>query len=485
MTTHALPESPMGQRLWEIFGRYPWSFLQLRDGDRDWMTVNNYPLKPRVLWKRWQDAATQIGVRFGSSTQYAVIDIDKGSPHLNSIAIAGIKEALETIGIVRVINMRSSWSGGLHLYCPLPEAVNTFNLAIALKGCLSAHGFDLKDGHLETMPNVKAYGRSWVKEFVEYQGHRLPLQPGSGSMLLNDQFQPVSDKLERLFWTWEFASTQQDTELLAMALAAAKNNRRKHKTVHTPFAEWRDDLRDELSQGWTDYGQTNALLKSIATYGRVFLKLEGTALAEHVEDTARSLPGFDRWCRHTHEIARKSWCWARSVEKYYYPAGSTAASEGDGKAIEDKPNGNKERSWDAARRIVNAVTQLWLDDREDLTKPTDLAAAIVKFARCSLKTLYRHRELWHPDTVEAQLGEGKTCKTAHVATLLDCYRPPDTPSIPNSAITPQPLINGFLTHPGGGMKSPYPENRHKKNLSSGMVRGFGGKEGLSTTGEGV
>ncbi|MEO0377769.1 MAG: hypothetical protein AAF329_24865 [Cyanobacteria bacterium P01_A01_bin.17] len=222
MTTHALPESPMGQRLWEIFGRYPWSFLQLRDGDRDWMTVNNYPLKPRVLWKRWQDAATQIGVRFGSSTQYAVIDIDKGSPHLNSTAIAGIKEALETIGIVRVINLRSSWSGGLHLYCPLPEAVNTFNLAIALKGCLSAHGFDLKDGHLETMPNVKAYGRSWVKEFVEYQGHRLPLQPGSGSMLLNDQFQPVSDKLERLFWTWEFCSTQQDPELLAMALAAVE-----------------------------------------------------------------------------------------------------------------------------------------------------------------------------------------------------------------------------------------------------------------------
>ncbi|NER84068.1 MAG: hypothetical protein F6K42_31920, partial [Leptolyngbya sp. SIO1D8] len=104
------PDSTDGQRLWDMFGVYPWKFILKYDGERNWMTEGRYPLRPRLLWKHFQDAAVQIGVRFGNRTQYALLDIDRGSPYLTMSAITQLREALETIGIVRTIPIRSSWS---------------------------------------------------------------------------------------------------------------------------------------------------------------------------------------------------------------------------------------------------------------------------------------------------------------------------------------------------------------------------------------
>ena len=290
MTATALtPKDPMGQRLWETFGNYPWQFL-LQHDDHEWVT-KKYPLRPRLLWNYWQDAAVQIGVRFGSTTRYAVIDIDKGSDYLNSSAIGHIEGALETLGIVRTVKLRSSFSGGHHLYIPLPKAVNTFNLAVALDRTLKAHDFAVAKGQLEIFPNIKTFGRSWLNEFVEYLGHRLPLQPGSGSVMLNDSLQPVGATLERFFWSWDFAAQAQDMALLHQALATAKRNRGRKKVL-TPLRQWREDLEGEIAEGWTDFGQTNHILKSIATYGRVFLGLEAHDLAQYTADTAQSAQGM-------------------------------------------------------------------------------------------------------------------------------------------------------------------------------------------------
>ncbi|MEM9807965.1 MAG: hypothetical protein AAF959_22080, partial [Cyanobacteria bacterium P01_D01_bin.56] len=264
-----MPQSLMGQRLCATFGTYPWKFI-LKHDDHDWVTEGRYPLRPRLLWKHWQDAAVQIGVRFGHTTQYALIDIDKDSQYLNQHSVGDIEAALETLGIVRTVRVRSSYSGGIHLFIPLPEQVNTFNLAVALDGCMSAHGFTVKPGQLELLPNKKLFGRSWLGEHTEYQGHRLPLQPGSGSCLLDHALNPMGGSLERFFWGWDFAANAQDLELLTQALATAKRNRGRKKVL-TPLRQWKEDLDTEIAEGWTGEGQTNGLLKAIATYGRVFL----------------------------------------------------------------------------------------------------------------------------------------------------------------------------------------------------------------------
>ncbi len=55
---------------------------------------------------------------------------------------------------------------------PLNGAVNTFNLAVAVKFCLQTQGFEVKEGQLEIFPNDKSYG---VVTKILYKGHRLPL----------------------------------------------------------------------------------------------------------------------------------------------------------------------------------------------------------------------------------------------------------------------------------------------------------------------
>ena len=485
MTT-ALPQSPLGQRLWELFGSYPWAFLLKHDGGLAWKTITRYPLKPRVFWAHWQDAAVALGVRFGHTTQYAVIDIDKGSAYLNEKSLSEIGEALETIGIYRTVPIRSSHSGGLHLYIPLPEPVKTFDLACALKNCLKAFGFAIAEGQLEIMPNTKAFGRSWnKKDFVEYQGHRLPLQPGSGSVMLNHAYQPVGDSLERLFWSWDFAAKAQVLPELLEAMSFAKRHRRKHKRLQTKLEQWRDDLQHEIAEGWTDYGQTNYLLKQFATFGRVFLGLSGEELATYVADRALGSPGYETYCRHQHQINRKALCWARSVENYYYPARSEGNGlQGDtGYPLEPEANGNKARSWDASQRIVRAMyTILSEGTYKRLETITQWATELIRLAGCSMSTLYRNLTMWHPDHSTTLDEFLKLCVMPHqardTAFSLLC---PGLESNPYERM-PEPALNGFLTHLGGGMKSLSPGATPLKKLIPEGIGGCGGKGEFSTGG---
>ncbi|MEL6394106.1 MAG: hypothetical protein AAFR97_15285, partial [Bacteroidota bacterium] len=265
------------------------------EGDTDdatvpnWRTVDNYPLRPRSLWQRWQDAAQLVGVRFGNTTTYALLDIDAGSDYLSRLD--DIKAVLETIGIVRTVAIRSSWNGGLHLYIPLPDVYPTFDVACSLKYCLESQGFKLAEGQLETFPNVKSYAHWWKGQFSEYHAHRLPLQPGSGSAMLNQDYQPISGDLSRFFWSWQFAARSQDVEALGAALKHGRDQHRKRPKLRShPVDRWRLDLEAEIEEGWSDHGQTNGLLKSIACYGRVFERLAGQELIDYTVRIAVSRP---------------------------------------------------------------------------------------------------------------------------------------------------------------------------------------------------
>ncbi|MBL1178135.1 hypothetical protein [Pantanalinema sp. GBBB05] len=55
---------------------------------------------------------------------------------------------------------------------------------------------------------------------------------------------------------------------------------------------WKQDLEREMAEGWTGYGQTDHLLKTIACYGVVFQGLTGTALVDYVEQTAIASAGY-------------------------------------------------------------------------------------------------------------------------------------------------------------------------------------------------
>jgi hypothetical protein len=432
-----LPADPLGQRLCETFGRYLWRTIHAElpndaTAKPAWTTNTQYALRPRVLWNDWQDANTLIGVRFGTETVYGLLDIDAGSDYCTSDGIAQIRAALETIGITRTLLTRSSWNGGLHLYIPLPEAVNTFNLAVALQECLKAQGFRLKAGQLEIFPNVKAYG---VTTFIEYQAHRLPLQRASGSCLLDDDLNSTGNSLARFFWLWDQLADHQDMDTLHHAFKIGRDNHRKRpKRKSHPVESWRQDLDIEITDGWTSHGQTNHLLKTIACYGRVFEGLQGQDLIDYTLRMAISRPGYEQWCRHQADIERKVTAWARSVEHYYWPLGTTPTRETP-PVQNNLVSFNRQQAADAQNRIRAAYADL--EQVGELPEQiTARATAIAQVAHVSQQTLYKHLSLWHPHHAQGEINDDTSLSA-----------PESVPSEPTIE-TPEPLSEKGL-HPIG------------------------------------
>lgn len=461
------PADPLGKRLCETFP-YRWQSI-VADNPTDatekaaWQTLTRYPLRPRALWNLWQDAAQLVGVRFGQTTTYALIDLDKdGRYHPNKTPgiLSIIRAALETIGIYRTILIRSSWSGGLHLYIPLPASVSTFDLAVALKHCLEAQDLFLHPGQLEVFPNVKSYGKA--DKIVEYNAHRLPLQPGSGSTLLKDDLQPIRGNLDQFFQSWDIAAAGQDMDELEKALARARKGHRTHRVSRSNVIDsWKQDLLSDIEQGWTGHGQTNHLLKAIACYGVVFESLSGEALAHYVEQTATHSPGYSQWCRHQHEIGKRIKEWASAAEDHYWALGTTPKRERSPQAGNNIVCFNRQRAEDAQSRIKAAVTEL--QARGEL--PDGMTArmkAISQLAKCSFSTLQKYKELWQPQ--ERVIAPAEPASTT--------LAPPSEPSTQApKAASPEELHT--ISYMKGGALAPdqSPSNLHLDRKGEGTGRG--------------
>ena len=404
------PKDLQGQQLCEIFGSYLYCTIYAdmpTDAKKPrWHTQRRYKLKSRVLYRDWQDTEKLIGVRPGHTIAYALLDIDINSPYhpkQNVRAIARIEAALETIGITRTIRIRSSWSEGIHLYLPLPESVKTFDLAVSLKNCLEPQGFKFKPGHLECFPNTKAYGNT-IK--TEYLAHRLPLQPASGSCLLDEVFSPASNKLADFLQRWNIAAAGQDILTLKQALPLARKNRfKKVRRRLNKVDSWKQDLETVLAEGWTGTGQTNQLLKEIACYGHVFLGHCEEELVDFVYQQAIASPGYGKWCGHQHEIKLRSRVWATAVERYYWPVGTYDATHRTRqKSANNIVPFNDVRARNAQESIKAAVQHL--KAAGGLPKKATERSCEIRQAQAelgerssSLETLYKaeNKKLWHPD----------------------------------------------------------------------------------------
>jgi hypothetical protein len=117
-------------------------------------------------------------------------------------------------------------------------------------------------------------------------------------------------------------------EALRHAMKIGRDNHRKRpKRRSHPVESWRHDLDTVITEGWTDYGQTNYLLKTIACYGHVFESIQGQALIDYTLRIALNCPGYEQYCRHQHDIERKVTAWVRAVEGYYWPLGTTPSRD--------------------------------------------------------------------------------------------------------------------------------------------------------------
>ena len=417
-----LPKDPVGAKFCQLFNHL-WHFILAPVGlqgakVKNWYTEKRYPLQPRNLWQMYLDPGKLVGLRFGPATRYLVIDLDIHSPYHPKRSFKkykGILHALEKIGLCRYIVVQSSYSEGIHIFVILPEQAPTFGLACAVRDALEEAGYYLRDGQLEIFPNVKAYRKKGISD---YKGIRLPLQPGTGSYILDDDLCPISDSISDFLAMADWVAEGQDMSTLNEAIAVAKTRQKKRYNYSVEYspkvANWEAHLKERIETGWTGYHQTNDLLKDIGTHGRVFKGLGGEKLVDYIYQTVNAAPGYRKWCRHQHEIKLRCRDWAHSTEDYYYPLGTYSsrresyAQMWSKTAVESKNLVNEQRQLEALERIKLAVeyVQKQLGALPKLIK--ERVAAIIAAAKeltgkaLSRNTLYKREYLpfWHPQAAE-------------------------------------------------------------------------------------
>jgi hypothetical protein len=384
-------------------------------------------ITPEELVEDWQKPNLLVGVGFGKETSYFMLDIDQHSinhPFQTPDGIKSIVHCLEDIGLCRYIIIQSSDSNGIHLYFPLPQAVPTFALANLISEYLTTNSFKIAGGTLEIFPNLKAYvNRKNYQDWTKYQRHRLPLQ--EGSFILDDNWE-IEEKqdLETFLEMWKICSHGQDITTLMEFLEISQlppleveDLRNPCQPTTTKSKKFLTDLNETIKRGWTDFHQTNFILRRIGAKGVVFERLGGVALIDYLEKVAVSLPGYSQYCRHRHEIRTRCRDWAKFCEKHYAPLGYQQPIT---KRLSSKSGlNNLEKQDDAQNRITQAIREL-LEDGKFPSIVRERAIAICEKARCSQQTLYKYKDLWHPDW----LSEEKiVCNTLSDQEYSQCYTP--------------------------------------------------------------
>jgi hypothetical protein len=426
-----LPKDPIGKRYVEYFW-HPYSAIiapvPQKGTKPDWRTLKHY-LQPSQLWAAHQNPEKLIGIRFGKTTRFAIIDIDKNSNYHNPEAIKHIKEALEEIGIVRTITIQSSYSEGYHIVIPFETEINTFNLACALEQTLKDADIKIRPGQIEIFPNAKPYSQ---KTIINYNAVRCPMQPGSGAFILNEDLEPESQSVTTFLDQCDLAAAGQETEQIKRAInrARKRHKREKYRQPTSATVEaWKKDWEEIIAQGWTAQGQTNTLLQIMVGYAIVFQDLQGEELVEKVIETAKNAPGYKEYCRHQHEIEKRVRHWVETTtrHKWYTPYCSypertlgtfantynqTEAEKENKEAsaqynqdnvipFDRRKAANQERSQQAQKRIKTIVESLEKEQRLNQSVTERAKQIKVEYKKqynrtISQETLYKHQELWHP-----------------------------------------------------------------------------------------
>jgi hypothetical protein len=381
------------------------------DKSPNWYTERRFPLSDRTI----EQGAQLYGVRFGQTTAYVMIDIDRGSayhPDRHADKICRIRQAMESIGLVESLVCTSSDSGGLHLYFPLDVAQKSYAIGIAVTALMERQGLKVKPGQLEVFPNARPYCRSGFPPLLN--GHRLPMQ--NGSLLLNQNLEPLlwSDR-DTFAQNWQRA--QHRNQIDQVAIQRLVKTRRQKFAITTSAEKFLNDLNATIQEGWTGNGQTNHILGRIAMRSYVFGEvlyasepLTGEALVEDIVKTAKQLPGYEEYCNHRHDIEARAKEWSRSIEQgsHYFPYGRKDLKIIDLETPTKENNRdlwNQKQSNEARQRIQAAVADLL--NKEKLASQTTKRFNQLAEYGIGGSTLYKHKDLWDPKSlqIEESIGE--------------------------------------------------------------------------------
>ncbi|PZV11440.1 MAG: hypothetical protein DCF22_14500 [Leptolyngbya sp.] len=380
-----------------------------------WQTESRHLLSDRLI----KQGAYLYGVRFGKETNYVMVEIDAGSPYHpgnDPQAINSMFAALEPLGLVQCVAIQSSDRTpsllsdrrGIHFYFPFEEAQNSYQIAFAVKACLARTGFKVRDGWLEIFPHPRPYQKG--KPSL-YRGHRLPLQ--HASYLLNDDFEPIYTLETEFVAQWNHAQRRNDVDTATIE-QVSREIIRKTQFPSTSAAKFNADLDAEIDLGFTGSGQTNYLLGRVIMKGYIFhhvlagcIPLEGEALTTYAVETTQSLPGYQEFCGHQHEIEKRARDYTRAISTsryYHYDPSKSKRSKSSLKLPSDgestnAPTLNERRSMEAKQRIRNALADML--NKGTLPAQTTARKRAIAARGVSPRTLDKSRDLWHPEYLQS------------------------------------------------------------------------------------
>jgi len=413
--TAPCPRPDLADAYWSKFNA--WQFLQASvpkaHQKPDWKAIHTYPIARRLAHR-----GKLIAIRPKTYTQFLVLDLDALSryhPQQNPYAIPQLQQALEErLGLVSCIPIRSSDSRGLHLWYWFKDEQNSYRLAEAVAIVLKEAGFILQAGHLETFPNRKA----WIDsdnpdDWSQYHAIRLPLlEPGSYLLDACNDYQPLLhpllDQQQEFLHLIEHCQRRNDltSERIEAILATQP---KPYKKVSVSGNQYLTDLLDKVRDGWDGHGQTNQILFDVTRLIRIFGHLlhstdpywETERLTHAIHDYLLTLPGREQFCSHNHELDKLAQNWAKWVQtsKYKpYGYGKTPLdTEPQTETVLPTHSHNQKLQQTARERIISAIVKLLNQDH----LPTTTTARIEALEALGIQrgTLYRHRDLWHPENL--------------------------------------------------------------------------------------
>ncbi|MDJ0591891.1 MAG: hypothetical protein QNJ72_18170 [Pleurocapsa sp. MO_226.B13] len=403
-------------RFCDILKFHPWDFIE-KYPHENWYTVKNYYLSNEKLWYKYTGNEIILGVRFGEYTKYALIDIDINSavhPYQSLENLRKLIHALYQLGLNEQITLRSSPTKGIHCYFFFDEPVHSYHLACSMRRVIEEAGLEVKPGQLEIFPNTKQYANAG-EGYSLYNGHRLPLQHGS-YILDDDDFEPISDSLDDFIARAESSAKANDITIIEQRAADDYQwfkDKYRGGFARKQHNDWIENILRRIAEGWTDFGQTNDLLLTIANYGVLKLKLKYQELVQYLLHTATSAPNYAKYCRHQHEIEARCRDVAKAARKYWSKYRSKPnrdityaqmVEELEQKARERKPNQNEAKKVEATNKII-ATVQAIAEALGELPKNVKQLIELIQEKSRSLfdegiseNTLRKKHNLkiWHP-----------------------------------------------------------------------------------------
>jgi hypothetical protein len=234
---------------------------------------------------------------------------------------------------------------------------------------LESYNFIPSPGNLEIFPNESNGTRYKCKPV------RLPLQPDSGSYILDENLQPYSDSIDELNRLILASSNSPNFSILEL-------DQKPHEIVPSEKAkQWLKDVDALLAQGFTTTAQSQQLIRAAIDKVIVFGKITDLdVVCDKVKTIIVNLNGYTQYCGHQSNIDKVIRTWVTQTLKkevrapYHKKINKIMTVEellGDIIPEHKATNINKAKTKDTLARLVGCVD--WLVKNDEINFSTLLS----------------------------------------------------------------------------------------------------------------